>query len=79
MRPVLAGILFFVSILAIGAGVLYLVEPAHSLPTFFPGYLAHATGKYPKHGIVAIAAGVVLDIIGVVLLVTGTSTPRPAR
>jgi hypothetical protein len=76
VRPVIAGVLFFVSILAIGAGVLYLVEPAHSLPTFFPGYLAHASGKHPRHGYIAIAAGVVLDIIGIVLLVTGSRSSR---
>jgi len=37
--------------LFIGAGVYYLVTPAHSLAAFVPGHDAHATKHHTKHGI----------------------------
>jgi hypothetical protein len=69
VRAFLAGVLIFFGIVAIAAGVLYLVEPAHSLPTFFPGYKALATGKLPRHGIACIAGGAVLAIVGFGILI----------
>jgi hypothetical protein len=76
VKAVLAGILIFLGILAIAAGVLYLLEPAHSLPTFFPGYKALATGKLPRHGIACIVGGAVLAIVGIGILV---ASPKRSR
>lgn len=76
MRAALAGLCLFLGIIAIAAGVLYLVEPAHALPTFFPGFKAHATGKLPRHGIASIAAGAVLAIVGIGILLTSPRRPR---
>jgi hypothetical protein len=76
VRAALAGILLFLGMIAIAAGVLYLVDAAHSLPTFFPGYKALATGKLPKHGIACIAGGAVLAVAGIVVLVTGSRRRR---
>jgi hypothetical protein len=40
-------ILVVLGVLAIAAGIIYYVEPAKSLPTFFPGHLAHGNGGTP--------------------------------
>jgi hypothetical protein len=37
--------------------VVYLVEPAKSLPSFFPGHQAGSTHHHVKHGIAALALG----------------------
>jgi hypothetical protein len=76
VRRVLAIILLIVGVAAIAAGVVYLTQPAHSLPTFFPGYAAHVVGKHTKRGYAGIALGVLLVIIAFVLALTG---PRPRR
>jgi NADH:ubiquinone oxidoreductase subunit 5 (subunit L)/multisubunit Na+/H+ antiporter MnhA subunit len=60
-------ILVILGILAIVAGVIYLIEPIHSLPTFFPGYAAHGQGHHHIRGYVAIVVGIILLIIGAVV------------
>jgi formate hydrogenlyase subunit 4 len=58
-----------VVILAVVAGVillvvsaLYFVEPAHSLPSFFPGHVGANSSEYAhhhtKHGIAALVVGI---------------------
>jgi uncharacterized membrane protein HdeD (DUF308 family) len=37
--------------------VVYLAEPAKSLPSFFPGHQAGSTHHHVKHGIAALALG----------------------
>jgi hypothetical protein len=71
MRLLLALLLIIIGVLGIVAGVLYLTQPAHSLPAILPGYLAHATGKHTKRGIVAVAVGAVLLLAGAVVAMTG--------
>jgi len=56
-------LLVLLGILAIAAGVVYLVEPIHSLPSFFPGYALHARGYHHIRGYIAIGVGIVLLII----------------
>lgn len=72
MRKVIAAILLIVGAAAIVAGVLYLTQPGHSIPTFFPGYGAHIAGKYKHRGYAGIGVGVVLVIIALVVALTGT-------
>jgi len=47
-----------VGVLLIVVSVVYFVEPAHSLPSFFPGHVsarnAEATHHHTKHGIAAL-------------------------
>jgi hypothetical protein len=50
-------------ILAVVA-VVYLVEPAGSLPSFFPGFEAGSTQIHVKHGIASAVAAIVLFGIG---------------
>ena len=71
MRRVLAIILLIVGVAAIVVGVLYLTQPAHSLPTFFPGYAAHVVGKHSKRGYAGIALGAVLVIIALAVALSG--------
>ena len=66
MRGLLAVILVVAGVLGLVVGVLYLTEAVGSLPTFLPGYVAHASGKLTKHGIAAVVIGAVLLALGIV-------------
>jgi hypothetical protein len=59
-------LLVVLGILAVIAGVVYLVEPVHSLPSFFPGHAAHGNVHHHIRGYIAIAIGVVLVVIAAV-------------
>jgi len=48
LPAVLAGLLFAV------IAIIYFVEPAGSLPSFFPGHEAGSTHHHTKHGIAAL-------------------------
>ncbi len=76
MRALLGVVLIIIGALAVVAGVLYLTQPAHALPTFLPGYVAHASGKHTKRGIAALVVGVVLAVIGLVVALTGRRNYR---
>jgi hypothetical protein len=41
----------------IAVAIVYWVEPANSLPSFFPGNDAHSTTHHIKHGIAAFLLG----------------------
>jgi hypothetical protein len=43
-----------VGLLLVVVAVLYFVEPAKSLPSFFPGHSSGSTHHHAKHGIAAI-------------------------
>lgn len=59
-------VLVVLGILAIIAGIVYLVEPIRSLPAFFPGYVAHGRGSHHIRGYIAIGVGVVLLILAMI-------------
>jgi uncharacterized membrane protein YphA (DoxX/SURF4 family) len=63
MSRLLAVLLVVLGILAIIAGVIYLVEPIHALPSFFPGHALHGQGYHRIRGYIAIAVGVILLIL----------------
>jgi drug/metabolite transporter (DMT)-like permease len=56
----LAVLLGVLGLVCIVVGIVYLAEPAHSLPSFFPGHTAHGSKPRTKHGIAALIVGVVL-------------------
>jgi NADH:ubiquinone oxidoreductase subunit 5 (subunit L)/multisubunit Na+/H+ antiporter MnhA subunit len=56
-------VLVVLGILAVVVGIVYLVEPIHSLPAFFPGHAAHGAGHHHIRGYIAIAVGIVLLIL----------------
>ena len=69
-------ILVVLGVLAIAAGIIYYVESANSLPTFFPGHAAHLKGRHTTRGLVGIIAGVVLLIIAVITARAGRRSSR---
>jgi hypothetical protein len=56
-------VLLVLGILAVIVGVIYLVEPIHSLPSFIPGHALHGRGHHHIRGYTAIAVGVILLIL----------------
>jgi hypothetical protein len=44
----------------VAIAIVYWVEPANSLPGFFPGHDAHSTTHHLKHGIAAFLLGLAL-------------------
>lgn len=56
-------VLVVLGILAVAAGIIYLVEPIHSLPSFFPGHAAHGLGHHHIRGYIAIVVGAILLIL----------------
>lgn len=59
-------VLIVLGILAVAVGILYVVEPVNSLPSFFPGYAAHAHIHHRSRGYLALAVGVILLIIAAI-------------
>jgi hypothetical protein len=57
-------IAYLLAIICIIAAVMYFVMPAGQLPTFMPGYEAGSAHIHMKHAIIALAAGVILFLIG---------------
>jgi len=56
-------LLVVLGIAAVAVGIVYLIQPIHSLPSFFPGYALHGRGYHHIRGYIAIGVGVVLLII----------------
>jgi protein-S-isoprenylcysteine O-methyltransferase Ste14 len=48
------------AVLLVVVAVVYFVEPAKSLPSFFPGHSAGSTHHHVKHGIAALVVGLAL-------------------
>jgi hypothetical protein len=59
-------VLVVLGILAVVVGIIYLVEPVGSLPSFFPGHVAHGSGHHHIRGYIAIVVGIILLIIAAV-------------
>jgi hypothetical protein len=56
-RKVLAFVALVLGIILIVVAVIYWVEPASSLPSFFPGHEAGSSHHHVKHGIAAFLVG----------------------
>lgn len=54
-----------IGILAAVVGLLYLLVPAESLPSFFPGHIVGAHAKHVTRGSAGLALGLVLIVVGV--------------
>lgn len=70
----LSAVLGILAIILIVVGIIYFVEPAHSLPSFFPGHTKHGTKARTKHGIVAVVVGAILLVLA--LVASGRSRRR---
>jgi hypothetical protein len=59
--PVWVSVLLgLIAVVLIVVAILYFVEPAHSLPSFFPGHTKHGSQPRPKHGIAALVVGLIV-------------------
>ena len=47
-----------VGVLLVALAILYIAEPASSLPSFIPGHQSGSSHHHIKHGIAALAVGV---------------------
>ena len=56
-KRILVPLAIVVGIVLIVLGLVYFVEPAKSLPGFFPGHEAGSTHHHVKHGIAALFLG----------------------
>lgn len=65
----LTALLALAGLVLLVVAIVYFVEPAHSLPSFFPGHEAHATKHHTKHGIAALLVG--LAAFAVAWITTG--------
>ena len=59
-------VLVVLGIIAVIVGIVYLVDPIHSLPAFFPGYVAHGRGSHHIRGYIAIGVGAILLILAAI-------------
>jgi hypothetical protein len=55
---------YLLGIVLVAIAAIYLMVPAESLPSFFPGYEPGLTRVHLKHGIASGALGVVLLLAG---------------
>jgi hypothetical protein len=58
--PVLAAVALGLGLALIAVAVVYWIEPAHSLPSFFPGHANGSNHHHVKHGIAAFFLGLAL-------------------
>lgn len=61
-RTILAVILGVIALIFIVVAVIYLVEPAKSLPSFIPGHIAGSTGHHPLKATGCIVVGIVFAV-----------------
>jgi drug/metabolite transporter (DMT)-like permease len=61
-RTILAVILAIIAVLFIVVAVIYLAEPAKSLPSFIPGHIKGSTGHHPLKATGSFVVGIVFAI-----------------
>ena len=57
---ILVAVCAILGVLLIVVAIVYWIEPAHSLPGFFPGHEAGSDHHHVKHGIAALVVGLAL-------------------
>jgi drug/metabolite transporter (DMT)-like permease len=61
-RTALAVILGIIAVLFIVVAIIYLAEPAKSLPSFIPGHIANSTGHHPLKATGSFVVGIVFAV-----------------
>ena len=61
-RTILAVILGIIALLFIVVAIIYLVEPAKSLPSFIPGHIANSSGNLPLKATGSFVVGIVFAV-----------------
>lgn len=75
-RRTLAALAVVLGIALIAVAIVYWVEPAKSLPSFFPGHQAGSSHHHTKHGIASFLVG--LACFAFAWFNTGPKRSRPA-
>jgi hypothetical protein len=60
LNKIVVAVCAILGVLFIVVAVVYWIEPAHSLPGFFPGHEAGSSHHHVKHGIAALVVGLAL-------------------
>jgi preprotein translocase subunit SecY len=61
-RKVLAVILGVIALIFIVVAIIYIAEPASSLPSFIPGHIAGSTGHHPLKATGSLVAGIIFAV-----------------
>ena len=61
-RTILAVILGIIALVFIVVAVIYLAEPAKSLPSFIPGHIAGSTGHHPLKATGSLVVGIIFAV-----------------
>ena len=61
-RMILAVILAIIALLFIVVAIIYIAEPAKSLPSFIPGHIAGSSGHHPLKATGSLVVGIVFAI-----------------
>ena len=61
-RTALAVILGIIAVLFIVVAVIYLAEPAKSLPSFIPGHIAGSSGHHPLKATGSLVVGIIFAV-----------------
>ena len=61
-RTILAVVLGLIAIIFIAVAIIYLVEPAKSLPSYIPGHIDGSTGHHPLKATGCVVVGIVFAV-----------------
>jgi hypothetical protein len=79
VRTFLIVALVVVGLALVGTGIVYFVEPAKHLPSFFPGHAAlHTHTHATKHGLVILGIGALALLLAVVVTRRSRQSLRPS-
>ena len=61
-RTLLAVILAIIAVIGIVVAIIYLAEPAKSLPSFIPGHIARSNGHHPLKVTGSLVVGIIFAV-----------------
>ena len=61
-RTILAVLFALVAVIGVVAAIIYLAEPAKSLPSFIPGHIAGSSGHHPLKATGSLVVGIIFAI-----------------
>ncbi len=76
-RTILAVILGIIALVFIVVAIIYVAEPANSLPSFVPGHIAGSTGHHPLRAAGSLVIGIVF-VVGAWFALAYKPRPQPA-
>ncbi len=61
-RTILAVLFAIVAVIGVVAAIIYLAEPAKSLPSFIPGHIAGSSGHHPLKATGSFVVGIIFAV-----------------